>query len=80
MTKRIVKVVGDAGTYRYAWATLACVILVVFLAIELWIATVLAAVFTVRYATLLRLLATSLLQPCFGCGSANDVSRRCVEG
>jgi membrane protein implicated in regulation of membrane protease activity len=50
----------NAGTLRYAWGTLACAILiVVFLAMGLWLDTVIATVFTVIYAALLWLFMTS---------------------
>jgi protein-S-isoprenylcysteine O-methyltransferase Ste14 len=45
---------------RYAWGTLACAILVVvFLAMGLWLDTVIATVFTVIFAALLWLFMTS---------------------
>jgi small-conductance mechanosensitive channel len=43
------------AAYRYAWATLGMAILVVvLLAMELWVDTVIVAVFTVLFAVLLR--------------------------
>ena len=44
----------NAGELRYAWGTLACAILiVVFLAMGLWLDTVIATVFTVIFGALL---------------------------